>query len=219
MLSNKLIDMKKELTENGVIFDSEDEKEDEMVREFTKMRQNKKFSASPHPSSNPHIHYPPISAKKATNVHPISKISEVDRIKRTSTVDRINQSRIYLEGSIEIDRSRGETLRKPTRIGQLVKLDTNDPYKVIEVKGSNYLKKLPPYKPQVKPGNSPPRQDYRKDEGFKEELPHFLKGKASYPKGQENQEVVHNHSGLGIHGAGIHIPRDNPKPTVSLLDL
>lgn len=214
MLSNKLMDMKKELTDNGITFDSEDEKEDEMVKEFNKLRQMKKLGGSPHPSSNPHIHYPPISAKKASFVQPIPKFTEINRIKRTSTVEKINQSRVVNEGSLEIDRSRAETLRKQNRLAQLVKIETNDPYKQIEVKGSNYLKKLPPYKPQFKQSNSPPRQEYRKEEAFKDELPVFVKGKPAPSRGQENQDGAHNFSGLGIHGAGIPISREIQKPTV-----
>lgn len=214
ILSSKLKDLKAELTDNGVIFDSDDEKEDHMVREFNRLHQMKKLGGSPHPSSNPHIHYPPISAKKASNPHQLTKYSEINKIKRTSTVERISQSRVQNEGSLEIDRSRGENLRKPNKLGNLVKLESYDPYKQIEVKGSNYLRKLPPYKAQARQSNSPSRQEYKRDDYLKEELPNFQRGKQIHPRGQENLEVASSISSMGIQGAGIQFNRDAQRPPV-----
>lgn len=214
MLSNKLVDMKKELTDNGVTFDSDDEKEEEMIREFNRMHKITRLAGSPHPSSNPLIHYPPISAKKMSQPRPFSKISEIGRIKRTSTVEKINQSRYINDGSMEIDRSRAETLRKQNRLANLIKMEVNDPYKAIEIKGSNLLGKLPPYKSQAKPNNSSPRVEYKKEDGLKEELPMFQRGKLAFPKGQENLDVANSLSVMGIQGAGIHLPREVVRPFV-----
>lgn len=209
ILSNQLQDVKRELEMNLIELDSDDEKEDEMVREYNRLRSARRMAHSPTPSSKGRIQYPPISAKRGPMSFS-SKTKEVSRLKKMNTSERLPPYPPIYEGSYDAERGRGDSHRKQNRYGLGIRAESIDPLKVIQVKGSNYLNKLPPYKQGLRSSNSPSRPNYKKEELVKVSTPAFGRGRGGNNRSQEGQEMMPSIPTLGVQGAGINV-RSKPQ--------
>lgn len=205
MLSSQLNDVKRELEANQITIDSDDDQEDEMVKEYNRLRSARRMAQSPTPSSKSSIRYPPISAKRGGQMSFLSKTKEVTKLRKMNTIERINQYPPIYEGSYDAEKGRGDSHRKQNRYGLGIRAESIDPLNVIQVKGSNYLKKLLPNKQGPRSSNSPSRPKYNQEDSIKEKTPSYGRGRPSNNKSQEGNEWTPSIPPLGVQGAGLNI--------------